>query len=208
MGKYLLILALVSVVFGDSVDLQKHVAITKLSSPDPASNIGGNITFTQLPNGKVQVSGMIHGLASGQYGFHIHEKGDITGGCDSAGGHFNPENKQHGHPNDEDRHVGDLGNVEFNENQVANVNIIDDKISLFGAHCIIGRSVVLHEKADDYGKGNHPSSRKTGNAGGRVACGVIGILDPIYGWKTNEAARATLLAVILIPVSTVLFLIY
>lgn len=65
-------------------------AIVKLSSPS-GQDISGNVTFTQLADGKVQVLGSIFGLSQGEYGFHIHEKGDITGGCLSTGPHFNPE---------------------------------------------------------------------------------------------------------------------
>lgn len=82
----------------------------------------------------------------------------------------------HGHPNDKERHVGDLGNVVFDENNVANIDFYDGVITVVGPHGILGRAVVLHEKQDDYGRSSHPDSRKTGNAGGRVACGVIGIL--------------------------------
>lgn len=84
--------------------------------------------------------------------------------------------KDHGHPSDEVRHVGDLGNVEFDMNRFSNINFEDKLIALYGPHNVLGRAIVLHEKADDFGRSDHPDSRKTGNAGGRVACGVIGIL--------------------------------
>lgn len=64
----------------------------------------------------------------------------------------------------------------FDAQLYAFIDFVDEKIALFGPHCILGRGVVLHEKADDYGRSSHPDSRKTGNAGGRVACGVIGLL--------------------------------
>lgn len=88
---------------------------------------------------------------------------------------FSPFQHDHGHPNDENRHVGDLGNVIFNEGY-SQLDFVDGQISLTGPHNILGRAVVLHEKEDDFGRSDHPDSRKTGNAGGRVACGVIGIL--------------------------------
>ncbi|OWR49600.1 diapause bioclock protein [Danaus plexippus plexippus] len=149
-------------------------AIVKLSSPD-GRDVHGNITLTQL-EGRVHVEGSIYGLPPGQYGFHVHETGDITRGCISTGSHFNPEKKDHGHPSDEVRHVGDLGNVEFDMNRFSNINFEDKLIALYGPHNVLGRAIVLHEKADDFGRSDHPDSRKTGNAGGRVACGVIGIL--------------------------------
>ncbi|KAM3961867.1 time interval measuring enzyme-esterase A4 isoform 1-T3 [Aphomia sociella] len=148
-----------------------HVASVRLLG----TNVDGNITFTQLDDGKVRIHGVIIGLDQGEYGFHVHEKGDLSNGCASTGGHYNPENQPHGHPTDKARHVGDLGNVVFDANKIANIDFVDGVISLEGEHNILGRAVVLHERADDYGKTDHPDSRKTGNAGGRVACGVIGI---------------------------------
>jgi len=96
-------------------------------------------------------------------------------GCVSAGAHFNPLKKTHGGPEDAERHVGDLGNVTASEDGVAKVEITDALISLTGPHSIIGRTVVVHADPDDLGRGGVELSKTTGNAGARVACGVIGI---------------------------------
>jgi Cu-Zn family superoxide dismutase len=84
--------------------------------------------------------------------------------------------KTHGAPNDTERHVGDLGNIEAGNNGVATVNITDSVISLHGGHSIIGRALVVHNGTDDLGRAGTDESKKTGTAGSRVACGVIGIL--------------------------------
>lgn len=72
--------------------------------------------------------------------------------------------------------IGDLGNIEVKSNgEETEILINDSIISLIGQHSIIGRSLVIHEKEDDLGKGGNEESLKTGNAGGRILCGVIGI---------------------------------
>lgn len=113
-------------------------------------------------------------MAPGKHGFHIHEFGDNTNGCTSAGPHFNPNKKEHGAPDADIRHVGDLGNVEADANGVAKINITDSLISLNGANSILGRTVVVHADVDDLGLGGHELSKTTGNAGARLGCGVIG----------------------------------
>lgn len=114
-------------------------------------------------------------MGKGLHGFHIHEFGDNTNGCISAGAHFNPYTKEHGAPDSDVRHVGDLGNIEAGGDGVAKVNITDKVISLEGDRSILGRTLVVHADQDDLGKGGHELSKTTGNAGARVACGVIGI---------------------------------
>ncbi|XP_046399024.1 superoxide dismutase [Cu-Zn] [Ischnura elegans] len=138
--------------------------------------VKGTVHFEQdNADGPVKVTGEVTGLTKGLHGFHVHEFGDNTNGCMSAGPHFNPHGKEHGGPKDEERHVGDLGNVEAGDDGKAKVNICDSMISLTGPMSIIGRTVVVHADPDDLGKGGHELSKSTGNAGARSACGVIGI---------------------------------
>ncbi|CAG58285.1 SOD1 [Nakaseomyces glabratus] len=110
-------------------------------------------------------------------GFHIHEFGDVTNGCVSAGPHFNPFKKTHGAPQDENRHVGDLGNIKTDAQGVAKGVITDSLVKLIGPTSVVGRSVVVHAGTDDLGKGGNEESLKTGNAGPRPACGVIGLTN-------------------------------
>lgn len=121
------------------------------------------------------MTGEIKGLKSGSHGFHIHEFGDNTNGCMSAGPHFNPYGKEHGGPTHAIRHAGDLGNITASAEGAAKVDISDSHISLSGNLSILGRTVVVHADADDLGDGGHELSKSTGNAGARLACGVIGI---------------------------------
>ena len=103
-------------------------------------------------------------------------------GAAPAGPHFNPAGKTHGAPGDEERHAGDLGNITAGADGVATVALKDTQIPLSGPNSIVGRAVVVHELADDLGKGDHSepgtqgkTSKTTGNAGARLACGVIGL---------------------------------
>ncbi|XP_070545186.1 uncharacterized protein [Ptychodera flava] len=109
------------------------------------------------------------------HGFHVHEFGDLSGGCESTGGHYNPFNKHHGAPTDKERHVGDLGNVKIDSIGNVKTVIVDDEVSLVGKHSVIGRAFVIHEGVDDLGLGGDEGSLTTGNAGARMACCVIGV---------------------------------
>ncbi|KAL6132615.1 hypothetical protein ACLB2K_064855 [Fragaria x ananassa] len=122
-------------------------------------------------SGPTTVTGNITGLKPGLHGFHVHALGDTTNGCMSTGPHFNPAGKEHGAPEDENRHAGDLGNITVGDDGKACFTIVDKQIPLTGPHSIIGRAVVVHGDPDDLGKGGHELSKSTGNAGGRIACG-------------------------------------
>jgi Cu-Zn family superoxide dismutase len=140
--------------------------------PIGKSGVTGTLLF-EMEGNHVHVSGKISGLTPGKHGFHIHQYGDQSDSAkgDSAGGHFNPHATPHGAPDARTRHVGDLGNVEANSEGVATVDQNDRLIKLMGGDSIIGRSVVVHEKPDTFGQ-------PTGNAGGRVAVGVVGWANP------------------------------
>jgi len=139
--------------------------------------VKGTISFEPQADGGTKVTGEVTGLTEGKHGFHIHEFGDTTNGCASAGGHFNPGGKQHGGPDADNRHAGDLGNIVADASGVAKVDLVDKQIPIGGSNSIIGRSVVVHAGEDDLGKGGHDDSLTTGHAGGRAACGIIGIMS-------------------------------
>ncbi|HMF17800.1 MAG TPA: superoxide dismutase family protein [Gemmataceae bacterium] len=136
--------------------------------PMSKSNVKGTIWFVQTGH-KVMIKGEVTGLKEGKHGFHIHEFGDLTDAKGmSTGGHFNPTNKKHGKPSDEERHVGDLGNIVADKDGKAKINMTDTVISLHGKHSIVGRAVVIHEDEDDFGQ-------PVGHAGNRLAAGVVGL---------------------------------
>ena len=134
-----------------------------------ASKVTGSLTFTQLAEGGVRVEGVLSGLTPNEkHGFHVHQTGDCSDPeGKSAGPHFNPTEKEHGDIVGES-HVGDLGNIAADDQGRANVNVVKTNATLgTDDHSYIGRSVVVHAKADDL------HSQPAGDSGGRVACGVI-----------------------------------
>jgi Cu-Zn family superoxide dismutase len=135
---------------------------------DAKSNtkVSGTVTFTKSGD-EVEVTGDIENLTPGPHGFHIHDKGDCSApDAVSAGPHFNPTHQHHGGPDTAERHSGDLGNIEADKSGKAHVHW-KGKLSLAGNDSIIGKSLVVHEKADDL------KSDPAGNSGARIACGVI-----------------------------------
>mgnify|MGYP000933053082 FL=1 len=147
--------------------------------PDGGSGVTGVVSFSQdTPTSKTNIIAHVRGLKPNSlHGFHIHEYGDLTEGCKSAGPHFNPHGKEHGGPLDKERHVGDLGNLKTDDKGVAYAAMTDELISLFGENSVIGRSVVVHADQDDLGRGNYPDSKTTGHSGARIACGVIALCE-------------------------------
>jgi len=138
--------------------------------PTKGSKAEGRVTFLQAEEG-IQVKGEVSGLTPGEHGFHVHEFGVWSPDGKAAGSHFNPESESHADRTAPKRHVGDLGNIKANENGNATIDFVDKHLTFRGPHSIIGRGLVVHEKADDY-------SQPVGNAGGRVAVGVIGVAQP------------------------------
>jgi len=144
---------------------------------DSEFKIKGTVNFTQDEN-IVKIEIKLSGLTPNhKHGFHIHEAGDLTDKCESACAHFNPYKKKHGCPGKEDRHVGDLGNLETDNNGNVNIIMFDDIIKLNGIANIIGRSLIIHKDTDDCGDGIGDLKDKSllnGNAGKRIACAIIG----------------------------------
>ncbi|UQC83641.1 superoxide dismutase [Colletotrichum lupini] len=143
------------------------------------SKVTGSVVFEQeSESAPTTITWDITGNdANAKRGMHIHTFGDNTNGCTSAGPHFNPHNKTHGAPEDANRHVGDLGNIETDGQGNSKGTVTDKHVKLIGPESVIGRTVVVHGGTDDLGKGDNEESLKTGNAGPRPACaGVAGLV--------------------------------
>ncbi|CAI5445478.1 unnamed protein product [Caenorhabditis angaria] len=154
---------------------QARAYIFKAVAGGIPTEIIGTIDFEQSGS-FLKLNGSVSSLPTGKHGFHIHEKGDIGNGCLSAGPHYNPHKLSHGAPDDSNRHIGDLGNIESPASGSTAISVSDSLASLSGQYSIIGRTVVIHEKSDDLGRGTSDLSKSTGNAGSRLACGIIGTI--------------------------------
>ena len=170
MRKPVLTVACCAVLFsGCAMMEEKEPTATATLEPRSGSNVSGTLTFSQVGD-VVRVTGEIKGHTKGPKGFHIHEKGYCSDDkAMSTGGHFNPHKSKHGGPYEPVKHAGDLGNITFNDAGVAKINFTvgDISVSRDRPDGIIGRAVIVHAATDDL------KTDPTGNAGGRVACGVI-----------------------------------
>jgi superoxide dismutase, Cu-Zn family len=151
--------------------INRAVAVLR---PTEGSNVLGIVLFEQQGD-SVKVTADVRGLPpNSTHGFHVHEYGDATSADgSSAGSHYNPDKTPHGIPGQSDHmHAGDLGNLKTDASGTAHYEATFNTFSIAGMkNPIIGRGVVVHEKADDGGQ-------PTGNAGGRVGVGVIGVAAP------------------------------
>jgi len=151
--------------------------LTAVCVLEHSDKVKGTILLKQQPGKPTLIVGKITGLSPGEHGFHIHEFGDLSNGCESAGKHYNPDGIDHGDL--DEGHVGDLGNVTADENGIADIKIVAKRIDLAGDRSVVGRAIVIHEDPDDLGKGGDDESLKTGNAGNRLACGVITLKETV-----------------------------
>lgn len=154
-------------------ELPKHAVAVLI--PTQGNQVRGVIMLTQQGD-EVHITGKVTNLTPGEHGFHIHEFGDLrSADGTSAGGHYGPEGHQHGGPEDEQHHAGDLGNIRADQSGQATIDIRSKDLKV---HFTLGRAVVVHADPDDF------KSQPSGNAGARVAVGVIGVADS----KTSQPA--------------------
>jgi Cu-Zn family superoxide dismutase len=167
--KKLVAAAAVALVAGCQTTPDEGLRASAALQPTKGNKTIGEATFEQVGD-KVRVIVFAQGLKPDQeHGFHIHEAGDCSSGDGmSAKGHFNPLGKPHGHPSSAERHAGDLPSLKAAKNGRAKLDVTMDGISLRpGPTSIIGRGLIIHADPDDF------KTQPTGNAGARLACGVI-----------------------------------
>jgi Cu-Zn family superoxide dismutase len=151
----------------------KTTSATASLQPTKNNKVWGTVTFTQKGD-KVLVVANVNSLTPGLHGFHVHEKGDCSAAdATSAGGHFNPAGKPHGAPDSAEHHGGDLGNLTADKSGNATLSFEVDGITLdpAAANSIVGKGVIVHANPDDL------NSQPAGNAGPRLACGVIRLTE-------------------------------
>lgn len=136
---------------------------------DPGSTVNGTALLNDTADG-LEVRIIIHGAPAGTHGIHFHEKGTCDEGGNAAGGHYNPASVKHGHVLKDGvtaSHAGDLGNIEIGADGKGSLTMVVPQLTVSGGqYNVTDRAVILHEKEDDFGQ-------PTGNAGGRIGCGVI-----------------------------------
>ncbi len=135
---------------------------------DKDGKVLGQVTFTEVEGG-VKVEATVQGVAPGKHGFHIHEAGECSApDFKSAKGHFNPDKKKHGGPTSEERHAGDLGNIEVVADGSGKFELTLKGLTVAdGDHSVVGKGLILHAGEDDL------TTDPTGNAGDRLGCGEI-----------------------------------
>lgn len=179
---------------GNDASTHKHyhkkAFVLKASCVLQSKNVTGFIEFTCARKGSMDAGSYIdvnvQGLTPGLHAIHIHKYGNIRDTCELTSSHYNPYSVTHGGALSKVRHVGDLGNIKADNDGIATWSSRFFKyVYLNGPHSVIGRAIVVHASEDDLGKGGEPKSAKrieslkTGNAGLRIACGVIGIASEV-----------------------------
>ncbi len=146
----------------------KTATATLQATVKSKSKVTGTVTFKEVEGG-LEVTATLENLKPGDHAFHVHEKGDCSApDAESAGGHFNPAGHKHGAPDADDRHAGDFGNLTAGKDGKATKTLTMTGITLGDdANSVVGKGFIIHDKKDDF------KTQPAGNAGARIACGVI-----------------------------------
>jgi len=165
---FLSITTLAVLMFAGCASMSHGPSASAVISPTSGSTANGTVMFAQRGDGSVNVTLHLTGVAPGVHGFHVHDKGDCGDNGNAAGGHFNPTGVAHGSPSAEPHHAGDFGNVTANAQGVVDVKFNTHAITVApGPASVVDHAVILHGNPDDL------TSQPSGNAGPRIACGVV-----------------------------------
>jgi Cu-Zn family superoxide dismutase len=141
-------------------------ATARAEVKDQKGQTVGEVTLTETPHGTL-VKGTLSNLPPGQHAIHIHEAGKCEAPFTTAGGHLNPDKKKHGLLVAEGKHGGDLPNLYVGADGKVQFDHFAHGLAMKDLQDADGAAVVVHASADDY------KSDPAGNAGDRIACGVV-----------------------------------
>jgi len=162
-------------------------AVAEIKPTLAGSPIAGEAVFEEK-NGGLDVAVTLVNVTPGKHGFHIHENGSCDDEGKAAGSHFNPDAVAHGMASKdgfEHAHAGDFGNIEIDADGFGTLDFFMPGLTLTDMNSkynVVGRAVIVHEKEDDFGQ-------PLGNAGGRIACGIIGLVDMSAQTTIGEPAQ-------------------
>ncbi len=155
-------------LLGACASMSSGPSATATLAPTSGSTAAGTVQLTQLGDGGVRVQVDLTGVPAGVHGFHIHEKGDCGDNGNAAGGHYNPLTTPHGAPDADPHHAGDFGNVTADASGNVRTSFTTRSITVEeGPTTAVGHAIILHANPDDL------TTQPTGNAGARIACGVV-----------------------------------
>lgn len=163
-------------------------AVALITATQEGSQVNGDAVLNETPEG-LEVEVKVANVPPGKHGFHIHVKGDCSDHGNAAGGHYNPDGVLHGlitKDGFEHAHAGDFGNIEVKEDGTGTLKFFVSHLTLTeGKYNVEGKAVILHEKEDNFGQ-------PTGNAGGRIGCGVIMLKDETDSRVQNKTDQESL----------------
>jgi len=166
--KKLVVFSISLLLFTGCASMGSGPSATAMLSPTSGSTATGSVKLTQLGDGSVRVAVDLTGVPAGVHGFHIHEKGDCGDNGNAAGGHYNPSGTAHGAPTADPHHAGDFGNVTADADGRVKTSFTTRSVTVeAGSMTAVGHAIILHANPDDL------VTQPTGNAGGRIACGVV-----------------------------------
>jgi Cu-Zn family superoxide dismutase len=166
--KKLILFSIAALVLASCASMATGPSASATLSPTSGSTAAGTVMLTQLSDGSVRVTVDLTGVPAGVHGFHIHDKGDCGDNGNAAGGHFNPATTAHGAPSAEPHHAGDFGNVTATADGRVHTEFTTRSVTVeAGPNSAVGHAVILHANPDDL------VTQPTGNAGARIACGIV-----------------------------------